>query len=214
MENYVKNQEFVKKAGISRSTLYRTYKESPELWGETIIKKGKRVIPEKHYKYFDRDLLFRDNKSLRNLLDCLQERDSLPHRLWYSDWSFFVTISYKLNRNKEACANRMRQLYDAIIEEYGSETNFKMFFASEPFVNRKGFHNHLVIHIDNIKFKESIRNMIKNEFKNDKLEFSNYDHRLGAIFYTAKAGLEDTEWDLLGNNLIQEGIKYENKNKH
>jgi len=54
--------------------------------------------------------------------------------------------------------------------------------------------------------------MIKNEFKNDKLEFSNYDHRLGAIFYTAKEGLEDTEWDLLGNNLIEEGIRYESKN--
>jgi hypothetical protein len=212
MENYVKNQEFVKRAGTSRSTLYRTYKDNPELWDETIIRKGKRVIPTRHYKYFDRDLLFRDNKSMRNLLDCLQNRESLPHRLWYSEWTYFVTISYKLDRNKEACANRMRQLYDVINDEYGSKTNFRMFFTSEPFVNRKGFHNHLVIHIDNKKIKEPIRNMIKNEFKNDKLEFSNYDHRLGAIFYTAKEGLEDTEWDLLGNNLIEEGIRYESKN--
>jgi hypothetical protein len=214
MENYVKNQEFVKKAGISRSTLYRTYKECPELWDETIIKKGKRVIPEKHYKYFDRDLLFRDNKSMRNLLDCLQDRSSLPHRLWYSDWSFFVTISHKLNRNKEACANRMRQLYDVIVDEYGSKSKFRMFFTSEPFVNRKGFHNHLVIHIDDEKLEKPIKEMIESEFKNDKLDFSKYDHRLGAIFYLAKEGLEDTEWDLLGNHLIEEGIRYESKSYH
>jgi hypothetical protein len=212
MENYVKNQEFVARAGISRSTLYRTYKESPELWDETTIKNGKRLIPEKHYKYFDRELLFRDNKSMRNLLDGLQDPNSLPYRLWYSNWTFFVTISYKLDRSQEACANRMRQLYDAIDEKFGRSTNLRMFFTSEPFVNRKGFHNHIVLNIDNKKLRWSIMRMIETEFKNDKIDFSNYNHRLGAIFYIAKEGLDGTEWDLLGNNLEEEGIDYESKN--
>jgi hypothetical protein len=213
MGNYVKNQEFVKRAGISRSTLYRTYKESPELWDETIIKNGKRVIPEKHLKYFDRELLYRDNKSMRNLMDCLQDQKSLPYRLWYSDWTYFITVSYKLDRTKEACSNRMRQLYDIINNKLGEHTTLRMFFTSEPFTNRKGFHNHIILNIGNSKLKWSIMKIIEAEFKHDKLDFIPYDHRLGAIFYTAKEGLNDTEWDLLGNNLKQEGIDYEDKSK-
>jgi hypothetical protein len=211
MNNYVKNQEFIKNAGISRSKLYRTYKDSPELWDETTIKNGKRVIPEKHYKYFDRELLNRDNKSMRNLLDCLQNQNSLPYRLWYSNWTYFVTISYKLDRTKEACANRMRQLYDAINLKFGALTTFRMFFTSEPFTNRKGFHNHIVINVDNKKLSWSIKRMIEIEFKHDKVDISNYNHRLGAMFYIAKEGLDDTEWDLLGNNLMEEGVDYESK---
>ncbi|MFH6767475.1 hypothetical protein V8G56_01910 [Gaetbulibacter aquiaggeris] len=214
MENYVKNQEFIKRAGISRSKLYRTYQESPELWDETTIKNGKRVIPEKHYKYFDRELLYRDNKSMRNLLDCLQDPKSLPYRLWYSEWTFFITISYKLDRTKEACANRMRQLYDRLETIYGGDTGLRMFFTSEPFTNRKGFHNHVIIYIENKSLKWKIKKAIEEELaKRDKIDLSNYDHRLGAIFYISKEGLNDTEWDLLGNNLKQEGIDYESKNK-
>lgn len=213
MRNYVNSQEFIKRAGISRSKLYRTYKESPEIWRETTIKNGRRLIPEKHLKYFDRELLYQDNRSMRNLMDCLRDKESLPYRLWYLDWTYFITISYRLLRDKDACASRMRQLYDEIENEFGNQTKLRMFFTSEPFINRKGYHNHVILNVKEKRHRNAVLKLVKEAFKYDRIDKVPYDYRLGAIFYTAKKGLDGTEWDLLGNNFEQEGLDYESKSK-
>ena len=208
--NYEKNQTFVKKAGISRSKLYRFYDNNPELFNETQFKKNRRLIPEKHYKYFDREKLFEENKSMRNLIDCLRDKQTIPYRFWYLDWSYFMTISYKLERSKDSCSSRMRQLYTFIQNTYGDKTGLRIFFSSEPHDNRKGYHNHLLLNIQNRSLHKPILDIINKEFKNDKVDYSTYDYYKGAVYYTSKKGLQGTDWDFDGNKLKEEGLGYEN----
>lgn len=99
--------QFTKTAKTSRSSLYRFYKKNDGLFEETKLKSNKRLIPQSHAKYFDSDLLFDELltslleiKSLRRLIDCLADKDTLPTTFWNLDWSFFVTVAYRAERKK------------------------------------------------------------------------------------------------------------------
>lgn len=215
--NYYGEKEFIVKAKISRSTLYRFYKKNEELKTETKLE-YKRLYPESHLKYFNSEVMFDENKvlrlenqSMRNLIDCLVDKDSLQYRLWQLDWNFFFTIAYKAERNKKSCFRLMNEVYEELIKKYGDETKIRLFFTTEPFSNRKGYHNHFVLYVENKNLYEEIVLHIQNYFRYDRVDVKKYDKYKAGLFYVAKDGLVNEDWDLLGNNLKTEGVNYANK---
>ncbi|TPD73664.1 hypothetical protein [Flavobacterium microcysteis] len=203
---YEKVNEFVITAGISRSTLYRFYKKNQEFWQETKLKNSKRLVPSTHAKYFDSEALFDElktaqleNKSLRNLITCLADKDTLPRTFWDMDWSFFIMVAYQAERNKKSCFRLMHQLNEELTEKYGDDTKIRMFFTTEPFTNRKGYHNHFTLYIENKKLEPQACNDIKKFFEYDRIDITAYDMFKAGLFYMAKEGLQGDDWDILKN---------------
>lgn len=205
---YDKVNDFAEKVNKSRSTVFRFYKKNEDLKNETKIKNGKRVIPVEHSKYFDSEIMFDENKvlklenhSMKNLINYLSDKDSLTNKLWFMEWSFFFTIAYKAERNKKSCFRQMHAMYEMLIEKYGNETDIRLFFTTEPFNNRKGYHNHFMIHIENKSLHQQVTEDIKSFFNYDRVDFGIYDRHQGGLFYMSKEGLVNEDWDILGNNL-------------
>lgn len=203
---YEKIKEFIVKARISRSTLYRFYKKNDEFWQETKLKNNKRMIPCNHTKYFDNEALFDElkivkleNKSLRHLITCLAEKDTLSKIFWEMEWSFFVTVAYRAERNKKSCFRIMHQLQDEMNEKFGDDNKIRMFFVTEPFTNRKGYHNHFVLYIENKRLEPQVCDYIRKFFEYDRIDVSAYDMYQAGLFYMAKEGLQGEDWDILKN---------------
>lgn len=214
MIGYNKINEFLKKIKKGKSTLYRFYRKNEDLFNETKFKKNKRYIPENHAKYFDSEILHDENKLLsqqngcmKNLINCLVDKNSLQRRLWMMDWSFFCTAAYKAERNQKSCFKIMHAMYDMLIEKYGDDTTVRLFFTTEPFTNRAGYHNHFVLFIEDAKLHKLAVEDIKTFFSFDRLDFSVYDKFQAGIFYLSKEGLVNEDWDILGNHLNNEKIK-------
>ncbi len=204
-------KEFIASTKTSKSTIYRFYRKNKELFEETKMKNGKRVFPIEHLKYFDSEIMFEENKvlrmenqSMRNLIDCLVDKNSLQYRLWQLDWDFFFTIAYKSDRNKKSCFRQMHSVYETLISKYGDETGVRIFFTTEPFTNRTGFHNHFVLHVENKKLHQQIVEEIKRHFSYDRVDVGIYDRYKAGLFYVSKDGLVNEDWDVLGNNLGKE----------
>ncbi len=201
-------KEFIKSTKKSKSTILRFYKKNEDLFLETEIKNGKRYYPTAHARYFNSEIMHDENKvlrlenqSMKNLIDGLMDKDTFQKDMWYMDWSFFGTIAYKLERNKKSCFRLMNEIYDELIKKYGAETEIRIFFVTEPFTNRKGYHNHFTLFVSNNKLKEQIVNDIKTFFSYDRVDLTIYDKYKAGLFYMAKAGLVNEDWDLLGNSL-------------
>lgn len=200
-------KEFSKRTKTSKSTIYRFYRKNEDLFLETKLKYNKRLIPVDHEKYFNSELLHdenkvlsQQNKSMRNLIDCLMDKNSLQQTLWYMDWSFFGAVAYKLDRNKKSCFKVMNSLFDMLVEKYGEETEIRLFFSTEPFANRKGYHNHFVIYVEKKRLHEEVLLFIEEFFYFDRIELKLYNKYEAGIFYAAKEGLINEDWDILLSN--------------
>ncbi len=209
--------EFIIRTQKSKSTLNRFYKKNPELKKEIIFRK-KNYYPIEHAKYFDSEIMFdenkiltQENKTMKNVIECLMDKDSMQMRLWYMEWTYFFTIAYKLERNKKSCYRMMNGMFDTLIERYGDQTDIRIFFTTEPFENRKGFHNHFVIFVSNKSLLDVILDDISLYFEYDRSNYSLYSPYKAALFYMVKRGLHGEDWDILGNNLKDEGEKYKQR---
>lgn len=205
-------KEFIKRTKVSESTIKRFYRKNPDLKSEIIFRK-RNYYPIEHARYFNSELLFDENKQLRqennamrNVINCLMDKDSLQKNLWYMEWSFFFTIAYKVERNKKSCFRMMHGLYDKLIEHYGDRTELRLFFTTEPFANRKGYHNHFVIYVSNKSLVEAITDEISLYFENDRVDSSLYDKYKAGLFYMTKKGLVSEDWDILGNHLSESAM--------
>lgn len=203
---YEKIKEFIKSTKSSKSTIYRFYKKNEDLFAETKFTNGKRFFPVDHARYFDSEIMFDENKilrqenqSMRNLIDCLGDKSSFQHTFWNMEWSFFFTVAYKADRNKTSCFKQMHGLYDYLNEKHGTSTELRLFFTTEPFTNRKGYHNHFVIHIEDKKFHEQIVTDIQEYFNYDRTDVSSYDKYKAGLFYMSKDGLSGEDWDFINN---------------
>ncbi len=201
-------KEFIKSTKKSKSTIVRFYKKNEDLFLKTEIKNGKRYYPKEHIRYFDSEILHDENKvlrlenqSMKNLIDCLVDKDSLQYRLWQMEWDFFFTVAYKTDRNKKSCFRQMNSMYENLILKYGNQTGIKIFFTTEAFTNKTGYHNHFVLHVENKKLKQQIVKEIQNYFSYDRVDFGVYDKYKAGIFYASKEGLVNEDWDIIGNNL-------------
>ena len=193
--------QFIKTAKTSRSSIYRFYKKNDGLWEETKMKCNKRMLPTAHAKYFDNETLFDElqaatleNKSLKRLIDCLADHDTLPATFWNLDWSFFFTVAYKAERNKRSCFRMMTAMFGELEAKYGDSSNLRIFFTTEPFTNRKGHHNHFVIYSSNRQLHGQIVEDIQRFFQYDRVDFSIYDRYKAGLFYMSKHGLENEDW--------------------
>ncbi|MFV8357681.1 hypothetical protein ACNQGB_16030 [Flavobacterium sp. XS1P32] len=206
---YENLKEFITSTKSSKSTIYRFYKKNIELFDETKLKSGKRFFPVNHARYFDSEIMFDENKilrqenqSMKNLIDCcLIDKGSLQFRIWQLDWSFFITVAYKAERNKKSCFKQMHGLYEHLEKKYGNATALRLFFTSEPFTNRIGYHNHLVLDIANKKLHQEIISEVQNYFSYDRVDIDIYDPYKAGVFYMTKEGTMTEDWDILGNNL-------------
>jgi hypothetical protein len=204
--SYQSIYEFTGTTSASKSKIYRFYKDNPDLFSETKMK-GKRMFPTDHARYFDSQVMFEENKILReqnnsmnNLINCLCDKDSLQTRLWYSDWTFFCTVSYKSERNQTSCFKQMHSLYNQLKAKFhGSDLRF--FFTTEKFTNRQGYHNHFIIYVSDLEQRQSVEKAIKGFFPHDRTDIKPYDRKRAGLFYASKSGLSGEDWDLLGNNL-------------
>lgn len=197
-------KEFVKNTKCSKSKIYRFYKKDEDLFAETKLKNGKRVFPCDHAKYFNSEVMFIENKILKkenhqmkNLLDCLVDRNSMPSVLYGMEWSLFLTVAYKAERNKKSCFKQMHGLYDSLQLKYGNDTSVRMFFTTEAFTNRVGYHNHFVLHVENKKLLEEITKDITTYFRYDKVDVEPYNRYEAGLFYISKGGLQNEDWDFL-----------------
>lgn len=204
---YESINDFADRVNKSRSTIYRFYKKNNELFEQT-KNSGRRMIPTIHARFFDSEIMFDENKTLRlenqsmkNLIDCLVDKDSLQTKLWYMDWSYFFTVAYKNERNKKSCFRMMNAMYESLINKYGNDTDIRVFFTTEPFTNRVGYHNHFTIHIEDNNLHNEVINDIKNFFSYDRVDYGIYDKYQAGLFYMSKDGLVNEDWDVLGNNL-------------
>ena len=201
--------EFIKRTKSSKSTIYRFYNQNEDLFTETKMKGKKRMYPVDHVRYFDSEIMFDKNKvlrlennSMRNLIDCLVDKNSLQYTLWEMEWSFFFTVAYKAERNKKSCFRQMHGLYDALNAKYSDITTIRIFFTTEPFSNRTGYHNHFVVYVEDSSLHEEVNNAIKGYFLYDRVDTGIYDKYKAGIFYMSKTGLVNEDWDILGNNLV------------
>jgi hypothetical protein len=200
-------ESFIKRTKTSKSTIYRFYRKNQDLFSETKMKRNKRVYPTEHERFFSSEIMFdenqilrQENQSMRNLIDCLVDKDSLQYKMWSLNWSFFVTIAYKSERNKKSCFKQMHGLFEHLDRKYGAETKLRLFFTSEPFANRSGYHNHFVFYVENKKLNEDVLNEIYNYFEWDRVDTKPYNMYKAALFYMCKDGLNGEDWDYIHNN--------------
>lgn len=198
--------KFIKVTKKSRSTIFRFYKKNKDLFSETKKKGSKIIYPEEHLKYFDSEIMFNDNvllrqenQSMRNLIDCLVDKESLQYKLWEMDWTFFVTVAYKLERNKKSCYRQINGLFEHLNKKFGIDTGLKLFFTTEPFANRVGYHNHFVVYVENKRLEAKVFEELNNYFVYDKIDIKGYDRYKAGIFYISKDGLHFEDWDYLDN---------------
>ena len=95
----------------------------------------------------------------------------------------------------------MTSLYESLNKKYGNDVELRMFFNTEPFPNRTGNHNHFVLYVSDKRLYEQIESDIADFFVMDRVEVKRYDRYKGGLFYTAKNGLVNEDWDILGNKI-------------
>lgn len=205
---YYKLEEFIRLTSCSKSKIWRFYKKNKELSDETKMKGKWRVYPTEHVKYFDSEVMFEENKMLRsennsmkNLINCLTEKNSLEYTLWGMDWTYFLTVAYKNERNQKSCFRNMHGLYSALIDKYGADTALNMFFTTEPFANREGYHNHFMIYVEDETLHDKVVADVNQFFSYDRLDIAEYDQYKAGLWYMSKGGLVGEDYDILGNNL-------------
>ncbi len=203
--------EFIRSTKVSKSKIYRFYKKNEELFTETKLKNGKRLFPIDHVRYFDSEVMFdenkilrQENKSMRNLIDCLSDKESFQYTFWQMEWSFFFTVAYKLERQKKSCFKQMHGLYDFLVQKHGDSTELRIFFTTEAFTNRQGCHNHFFIYVGNKRLKEQITSDIRNYFSYDRVDFGLYDRYKAGLFYISKNGLSGEDWDFISNIKVKQ----------
>ncbi|MGZ0017644.1 hypothetical protein [Yeosuana sp. AK3] len=216
---YEKVEEFARRVGVTRRTIFRFYSKNAELKEETKIKNRCRVIPISHKRFWNVDELFESNKELSNdnrmmsnLLLALQTGNILIRKLWFLNWSHIVTICPK-GGSIEYCTSRIIQFYDEINKTYGMKTNLRIFYNSERFSDGGGYHTHIILNVENKKLQPIILKHLKGYFKSDRIEIDEYDFKKGFLFYSIKdeKDFKTVSWGFDGNNLEKEGLVYEDK---
>lgn len=154
-----------------------------------------------------------NNTTERNLL-------TLEQYLFLFDWDYFVTIAYRESLPQEECFQLMHKLY-SIFEESTANKTTRMFFSTEPFNNRKGYHNHFIL--KSSLAIEEIEKIIKKVTPEGRVDIRKYDRELAGTFYISKESRKrkywdvsnsqrrEEGWDLLGNKLKLEALKFANE---
>lgn len=93
----------------------------------------------------------------------------------------------------------MNTLFESLQDKYGDSTQLRLFFTTEPFTNRKGYHNHFFFYAEDRQLHEQIVSDIQKFFEYDRVDVSVYDRYRAGLFYAAKEGLQNEDWDFLSS---------------
>ncbi len=217
--NYEKVNDFAKRVGVNRRTIFRFYSDNPELKKETKIKGRFRLVPIKHKRFWNVDELFESNKELNednrmmsNLIRALQTGNILIRKLWFLKWTHIITICPRIN-SLDYCTDRITQFYGEINKKYGDKTKLRIFYNSEKFSSGIGYHTHVVLNIENKKLQPIIIKYLERYFKDDRIEIDDYDYKKGFLPYSIKneKDINTTSWGFDGNNLKNEKLTDESK---
>jgi hypothetical protein len=147
------------------------------------------------------------NKKTEKILYLTQIQKQYGDYLDRFNWNFFQTLSTPYALSKEA-ARRAIERYKNIIENSIGKTI--IFFASEPFDLKEGFHLHCLLKIDNINLSSYLlkkkliekwqivtgTSNIKGE--SARIHFKNYIKGKGAHYYVGKyIHRRNADYDLL-----------------
>lgn len=201
---YIKLKEFLSQAQISKSKLYEFYRKYPEVFTETKITSNRRLIPEEHLKYFNLQLFIeidiRHKKKIRELksfIDCLHDAPEEQFFIWRKHWDIYGTISYRNEEKAKGCYNKMVKLFEHLQHHYSLKTNITLFFNTEEYGVRNGYHNHFLLFCSERKLIGDIRKEIQNFFSFDRVDLQKYNKHKPAVFYITKSGLEKENWDIM-----------------
>jgi hypothetical protein len=139
-------------------------------------------------------------KQLETTIDCLKRKDTIEQHLSLFPWDYFITIAYEQSINKKHCFTEMSKLYEKINST--SIDTKRMFFVTEPFNNRTGYHNHFII--KSSLNKDELTKLINSQLPKGILDIKPYDPHLAGFFYICKKGVKGEDWDILGNRLKDE----------
>ena len=98
----------------------------------------------------------------------------------------------------------MNGLYETLIEKYNDLAELRIFFTTEPFTNRKGYHNHFVLYCSDKNLNVDIEKDIATYFDGNRLQIEPYNRYEAGLFYMVKEGMFNEDWDILGNRLSKE----------
>jgi len=111
--SYEDLSQFIKTTTASKSRIIRFYNKNPELKAETKMKGNKRMYPSDHNRYFNSEIMFDENqvlrlknKSMKNLIDCLADKDSLQFNLWNQEWTYSKQSHTKPSATRKAVSGR------------------------------------------------------------------------------------------------------------
>lgn len=195
--------EFTSTISTSRSTVNRFYKKYKSLKKERKKESRYMLIPESHIKYFRMDLMIEHElklkkqvEQMKNLLECIRQGDDMQNFLWEMEWDLFATVSYKNIMRALTCVETMNRFYQQI-KEIAGESEVRLFFTTEAYMDRKGHHNHFVCYCSDKTLIPAIQEHIEHTFSRDQVDLQTYDENDTAIFYITKNGIQGADWDLL-----------------
>lgn len=142
-------------------------------------------------------------KQMETTIDCLKRNESIEQHLSYFHWDYFITISYAETLNEKQCFSLMSKFYE-VINSLTKGSN-RMFFVTEPFTNRTGNHNHLILKCNLTEVH--LRQIMIEYLPKGIVDVKKYDPYLAGVFYLSKKGTKGENWDVLGNNLQHEASK-------
>jgi hypothetical protein len=67
----------------------------------------------------------------------------------------------------------------------------------------------MVLNVTNRKLHEEILNEIRDFFNFDRVDVRPYDRYKAVVFYMTKEGTINEDWDILGNNIKEDGLQFE-----
>ena len=197
IKDWYTTKEFSKIAGVSVKTLQRKKELLLKKYNRSIkkTKNGNKYKFELLKQFLSKDIydILKENKSLKNNIDKLRSSDLLGTTLSQMKWSNFITISHKKNLSIDECYDSMSILYNSIIEAY-PKSEVRMFFTTEPYKDRQGHHNHIILFVENKNYIV-IEKLIKHKYSDSIIDIQEFDPYQPAIFYSAKKGLPGLGWD-------------------
>jgi len=225
MKKFIELKAFAKMAGVSTKTVVRkrnkdlSKNKNVDLYVMKRPQKYSVKLLEHYLSPYCRDILD-ENKMLKNIIKedkykkeqlrrtikCFNEKGTLQHHLSQLDWTYFVTISYAKTISKSNCFDCMHRVYNDLVKIKNS-TDVRMFFTTEQFANRTGFHNHVILKFEN--GKNFVEEFFRKNTPRARIDVQLYNNELAGVFYICKEGLGDEDWDLMGTNLKKDGDSLE-----
>lgn len=209
IKDYYTADEISRIANVSKRTIERKRKnilnENPKCSWFLMSKKPYKYKFEFFKEFISLDLfeLIQRNHQQRTYIKKLKNPNgTLENHLGILDWDYFCTISYKESLNKEKCFSAMTKFYDSLVENYPNKS-FRMYFTTESFGNRKGYHNHFILRagLEN----RDVQLFMKRNLPQGKTDVQDFKADIAGIHYVSKNGLQGADWDIMGTDLVKDG---------